>query len=186
MNIGWLPDFHICLRCIWTLGSYLMFICVWNDAEDQAIAWYSYLFEVHINIEWPFDTHNNLSKAWVSIAVWLCPESWLCPERLVLKNYATTGLSPQNCCGKISWQPYSPLRSLLFARTVIPVRRAPCGFTLHVPTAEGVRTSLSFNTKWWNTPFRMHSVMCLIIEVSVWGWPSDVLQGIMRLKWLVL
>jgi hypothetical protein len=32
----------------------------------------------------------------------------------------------------------------------------------------------------------MHSVMCLIIELSVRGWPSDVLLGIMRLKWLVL
>ncbi len=130
------------------------------------IAQYSYLFEVHISIEWLSDTDNHLSKAWVSIAIWLCPL--------------------QNWCGKISWPPYSPLRSLLFAQTVLPVKPAPCGFTLHVPTGQGVLTSLSFNTKWWNGQFIMHSVVCLIIELSVRGWPSDVLHGIMRLKWLVL
>ncbi len=31
----------------------------------------------------------------------------------------------------------------------------------------------------------MHSGMCLIIELSVRGWPRDVLHGIMRRKWLV-
>jgi hypothetical protein len=49
MNIGWLPDFHICLKCIWTLRNHLMFtiLCIvwsWTPVISLNLIWCSPYF----------------------------------------------------------------------------------------------------------------------------------------------
>jgi hypothetical protein len=155
------PDLLLQLRWLWVFGTCSVFTCLGNGNEHRVVAWFSYLFKVHMNIgqpldvqlcvkwwwdqviaqysflfevhiiiEWPSNAHNHLSKAWVSIAVWLGPEG------LVLKNWAVTrSSSPQ-----LLWENQSAIISSTAICTVFYSRKSR-SLWLHLTRSHSTRSS---------------------------------------------
>ncbi len=52
-------DLHLHLW-IWIFGTHWVFTCLGNGNEHRVVAWFSYLFKVHMNIAQPLDVHHTL------------------------------------------------------------------------------------------------------------------------------